>query len=263
MAKSTGKNFLTYFALGIVAFILYQVYRPERSTEPTDQPAVSPLPQNLYALHPADNSWPPDLKTDQLAPNLLADNYYLVLDGSGSMDGSECVDTSTKMQAAIHALQQFVEQIPTSANIGLYVFDNTGSHERLALGNHAHNSVTRLIGTARAGGGTPLSAAITQGYNALTRQAAAQLGYGNYHLVIVTDGQASPGYEPTNTVSQILSISPVVMHTIGFCIGEDHSLNQHGLTFYKAADDPASLAQGLTEVLAEMPDFSVTAFGEN
>jgi len=71
----------------------------------------------------------------------------------------------------------------------------------------------------------PLSVAIEHGYKALTKQASLQLGYGEYHLVVVTDGEANTGYEPNKAVQSVLTESPVVIHTIGFCIRGSHSLN--------------------------------------
>jgi hypothetical protein len=50
------------------------------------------------------------------------------------------------------------------------------------------------------------------------------------------------------------------VQTIGFCIGPKHSLNQAGRTIYRAADNPAELRQGLADVLAEAPQFTVTEF---
>jgi hypothetical protein len=58
----------------------------------------------------------------------------------------------------------------------------------------------------------------------------------------------------------MLAESPVVLHTIGFCIGEAHALNQPGRTYYRAADDPGALRRGLDEVLAESPVFDLTEF---
>ena len=108
--------------------------------------------------------------------------------------------------------------------------------------------------------GTPLKTAIAQGYGALEEQAQRQLGYGEYHLVIVTDGAANRGEEPDEVVEQILADSPVVIHTIGFCIGPDHVLNQEGRTIYRAASSTEELRQGLGEVVAEAPRFDVTEF---
>jgi hypothetical protein len=91
-------------------------------------------------------------------------------------------------------------------------------------------------------------------------RAAAQLGYGEYHLVVVTDGEANQGEDPRAIVDVITRKSPIVVHTIGFCIGQNHSLNQPGKTVYRAADNPEDLERGLAEVLAEAPSFDAQSF---
>lgn len=57
--------------------------------------------------------------------------------------------------------------------------------------------------------------------------------------------------------------SPIQIHTIGFCIGPDHSLNIPGRTMYKAADNPQQLEKGLQDVLAESETFDVSDFDQN
>jgi Ca-activated chloride channel family protein len=76
---------------------------------------------------------------------------------------------------------------------------------------------------------------------------------------VITDGEASHE-DPRDIVNQLIAESPVVLHTIGFCIGAEHSLNQPGRTVYQSADNPQELAQGLAEVLAEAPAFDVKKF---
>jgi hypothetical protein len=78
--------------------------------------------------------------------------------------------------------------------------------------------------------------------------------------VVVTDGAADQGQDPTPAVNKMLAESPVVLQTIGFCIGTEHSLNQAGRTIYRAADNVDALRQGLADVLAEAPQFAVTQF---
>ncbi len=228
--------------------------------EPNDRSPATAAP--LYALQATDNSWPALEGMDTLADNLLAENYYIVFDGSGSMAGEDCTDGRSKMEEAKFAVSQFLNRIPAEANVGLFVFDMAGISERAPLGPTPRPALVKIINDSQAGGGTPLSAGIEQGYRALLAQGQRQLGYGQYNLVVVTDGEASPGFDPAGVVGHVLAQSPVNLHTIGFCIGTDHSLNQTGRTFYKAADDPKSLAQGLEAVLAEVPDFAVNRFGE-
>lgn len=234
---------------------------PVSSAEIPAASASSKEVKPIYALNATDNTWPELDGIEILASNLLANNFYIVFDGSGSMAGNQCTDGRSKMDEAKFAVSQFLNRIPADANVGLFVFDMDGISERAPLGQNPRPSLVKIINASRAGGGTPLSAGIEQGYRALTTQAKRQLGYGQYNLVVVTDGEASPGFDPERVVGQVLQNSPVILHTIGFCISGSHSLNQKGKTFYKAANDPKSLVRGLSEVLAEVPDFSVSSFG--
>jgi Ca-activated chloride channel family protein len=249
----------------VAAFLVLSLLACSDSQTPvssTEVPAASPPAlTSLYALKASDNSWPALEGVDKLADNPLAANFYIVFDGSGSMGGNQCTNGRSKMDEAKAAVSQFLGRIPAAANVGLFVFDMDGISERAPLGQNPRAELVKIITASRAGGGTPLSAAIEQGYRALTTQAKRQLGYGQYNLVVVTDGEASPGFDPGAVVGQVLQKSPVILHTIGFCIGDDHSLNQKGRAYYKAANDPKSLEQGLSDVLAEVPDFSANRFG--
>lgn len=207
-------------------------------------------------------TWP-ELDSDPagaVAADFDTANYYVVLDGSGSMEERRCSGNLSKMDAAKEALLTFARQFPPAANLGLAVFDGSGLSERLPLGPLDMGRLSGEVGAIQAEGGTPLQNALALGYQALTAQGQRQLGYGEYHLVVVTDGEANEGQDPSPVVQHVLTRSPVVIHTIGFCIGERHSLNQAGFIDYRAADDPAALAASLTAVLAESPVFDVTDF---
>ena len=132
-----------------------------------------------------------------------------------------------------------------------------------ALSTQNRMQFTKSANAVHPSGGTPLKNAIQQAYQRLTEQARQQLGYGEYHLVVVTDGEATTGEEPDRVVAEMLAYSPVVLHTIGFCISDRHSLNQPGKIVYKAAKDVAGLKQGLASVLAEAEDFSVAQYNNN
>lgn len=208
-------------------------------------------------------NWPSaNNNNSAIADDLLATNYLILVDGSGSMQDDTCANGSTKMRVAREAITAFSSQIDANANIGLYAFDNNGSNLRVPLGIKNRSEFTKQINQINAAGHTPLQSAITDAYNTLTKQAKHQLGYGEYHLVIVTDGEASESENPKPIVSKILSESPVVIHTIGFCIGGGHSLNQPGYINYKQANDMNSLKTGLAEILAEAPDFTSQSFTE-
>ena len=94
----------------------------------------------------------------------------------------------------------------------------------------------------------------------MTRQGRRQLGYGEYTIVVVTDGIANDENRLRTAVDVILANSPITVYSIGFCIGARHSLNQPGNTVYKSADNPEQLAEGLKDVLAESEFFDAAEF---
>lgn len=252
-----------FLSLIISSFLMLTACEQSSSTSPGGLTTAHNIgkPMAAYSYRATDNSWPK--LTDNagtIAGNILAKNYYVVLDGSGSMSGSECAGGSNKMAVAKEAIITFAKQLPANANLGLFIFDNNGQSERVALRENNQSDFIHAVNAVRANNGTPLYSAVRHGYLALEKQAIKQLGYGEYHLVIVTDGEASVGEDPTNAVDEILMASPIVIHTIGFCIDENHSLNKRGVTYYRAADNPESLQQGLEAVLAEASSFNVDTF---
>lgn len=212
-------------------------------------------------------SWP-FIKDDSEAAvgfdKMLQQNFYVVFDGSGSMAMAGCDGSFNnnvrKMDVAKKALISFSEIVPGDANLGLLAFDDRGVEELVKLGEGTRQGFVEKVSSVRAGGMTPLKTSIKRAYTRLTERARSQLGYGEYHLVVVTDGEASDGENPKGTINQILGESPVVIHTVGFCIDSMHSLNQPGRILYRSANDYESLKKGLTSVLAEAPDFSVSDF---
>jgi hypothetical protein len=215
---------------------------------------------------PAKPVWP-FLDADVAAPSaadfdpdaVTKRNYYFVLDASGSMGERKCSGNERKLQVAKRALLQFAQNIPADANLGGLVFNQMGVQSLLPIGPLDPPKLRRALAGVSYGGETPLAQAIREAYAALTQRAITQLGYGEYHLVVVTDGEAT-GEDPRAVVDRLIKESPVVLHTIGFCIGEKHSLNQPGRTLYHAADSPTALEQGLQDVLAEAPSFHVSRF---
>jgi len=251
-------------AIIVVAYYFYESGNKGGSGTNSDQSrAEKPAEKRLdtYAMRAADNTWPTINEGEVVqVENLTDKNYYLVFDGSGSMSESNCSHGQSKIDVAKTAVVEFIKKIPDDANIGLVIFDNSGSYERSVLSKQSKNGAIQQVRRASSGGGTPLKTSIQHAYNSLSAQAVKQLGYGEYHLVVITDGEASKGEEPYYIVEDLLKNSPVVLHTIGFCIKGGHSLNQAGNTFYKSANNPEQLAIGLDSVLAEAPDFKVDTF---
>ena len=124
------------------------------------------------------------------------------------------------------------------------------------------NNAKKEVGKMIAGGRTPLGRSVSYAMEALSAQARKQLGYGEYHLVVVTDGEASDTIYLDQAIDNVLSISPITIHTVGFCIGQNHTLNRKGYTLYHTANNPSSLMKGLNLVLAEAPTFNESSFNE-
>jgi Ca-activated chloride channel homolog len=239
-----------------------------RSTPDTSEPDwAAKMQQDATSVDAATHSqetlqpaWPPLQEGAPASPSNNI-NYYIVFDGSGSMLSRDCGGGKTKIEAAVQAVKDFVVAIPATANVGLMIFDRHDISERVTLGLDNRNALIDALQKVRAGSGTPLRSSIQIGYDKLTEQAGKQLGYGEYHLVVVTDGRPDPRSEdPSDTVLEILATSPVVLHTIGFCIDPDHVLNQQGRTYYASANSPQELQQGLQAVLAEAPVFDAAGF---
>lgn len=247
---SSGLSKKVVFGLALVlAFGLYRMagcdaVGPSDSKSPTSTSTV----------------WPPAGQDVALVSNLTARNYYVIFDGSGSMSNMACKGAGSKMEQSRAALTVFAKGIAKNTNLGLLAFDNQGITERISLATDNREQFILEVNKVTPSGQTPLADSIQQGREALEQQARRQLGYGEYNLVIVTDGEASSGQDPTDEVDSILQQTPIIIHTIGFCIGTRHSLNQPGRTLYKAADSPEELQRGLDEVLAESPSFDVKQF---
>ena len=159
------------------------------------------------------------------------------------MGERECGEGSTKSQVSKKAFAEFLKVVPAKANVGLLVFDKDGVRERAPLGTNNRDKILAEVNMVQPGNGTPLFDAVAAGLPAMEKQAILQLGYGEYHLVIVTDGMANPGQEPDKVVNHILNNTPIVIHTIGFCINENHPLNQPGRTKLPDGQRPAGAYQ--------------------
>ena len=195
------------------------------------------------------------------AETSLARNFYFIFDGSGSMrsePGGGCRGDQTfgsKLEGAQWAVEEFLSKVPEDVHLGLYVFDRNGRREVVPLGAGNRDAFRNAVYNIRAGGGTPLAEGIELGVNKLVEQYQRQLGYGEFRLVVVTDGRA--GSIPS--AARFAARYGMPIYAIGLCIDEDHPLRRYAVS-YRAADSFDDLAKGLEETLAELPDFDATEF---
>lgn len=183
-----------------------------------------------------------------------ARNFMIVLDGSGSMAGSA-------IKEAKQALHAYVDGLPKDReiNLGLVVFDGSGIRSAVEFGSTASKDRTQFlqqIDNVEAGGGTPLADAMNVGTDALLKQCQRQLNYGDYRMIVVTDGEPDFGQNLDAACSQAASFG-FSIYTIGFNIGDGHPLKQWA-TSYETAASADELARKLQNTAAEPDNYVPT-----
>ncbi len=195
--------------------------------------------------------------------DLAADNVVIVLDSSGSMDGTMRGTKIKKMDAAKTALREVLKTVPPDVNVGLLVFSarNLENDWAYELGPRHDAELERAINEPLPGGGTPLGAYIKKGADKLLEQRNKQYGYGSYRLLIVTDGEA----EDTRLVEEYtpeVMARGVTVDVIGVAMAGNHTLATK-VNSYRRADDPASLKKAVAEVFAEVAGTGSDAASED
>jgi Ca-activated chloride channel family protein len=232
---------------------------------PAKGPAPMAKPEPPAPPVPTVAAWPPPAPPDTpVAVDLLADNWEFVLDASGSMGSSACgTGGQPRMETAKSGVITFSQSLPEKVNRGLVVFSGQsgpGIQERLKLGSGNSAEFSGLVSRIFPQGGTPLRSAIQLAAKILTAQAQSQRGYGTYHLVVVTDGEADPGEDPGPFTKNLVTTTAIMVHVIGFCVDGKHSLDLKGYTQYASASNPEALARGLKAILAESTTFTDSKF---
>ncbi len=193
----------------------------------------------------------------------LTRNFYFVVDGSGSMSealNKQCQGDKrfgSRLEGAKWAVEQFIPLVPQDVNLGLWAFDANGNSERLPLGPESRAQFLTAVQKIKAGGRTPLTESIEQGVNRLVQQRDKQLGYGEFRLIVVTDGEATGRALPQAVAYARERRIPI--YTIGLCIGAQHELRKYSVS-YRAADSIEALRRGLEETLAETNVFDPQTF---
>jgi hypothetical protein len=198
----------------------------------------------------------------------LARNIYVVFDGSGSMwncppDRDYDGKCTRKIIGAKWAIKEMIKKLPDDVNLGLYVFDEYGNSERVPLGPNNRAQFLAAVDHIRANNGTPLGGAVASGVQALDNQFGKQLGYGEYRLVVVTDGlpdSMADLQDALNFMQSPKSAAPVALYTIGFGISDpNHPLRKYSV-IYTAADTETQVKDALTKATSELDSFDSTDF---
>lgn len=155
-----------------------------------------------------------------------------------------------KIEAAKSALQVVLGQLPSDAQVGILLLNGkTGSGSWVVPVGPVNLEVARAaLKQVRAGGETPLGARLKQAADALLEKRAKQ-HYGEYRLLVVTDGEATDGPRVARFLPEILARG-LTVDVIGVDMRADHSLATQ-VRSYRRADDPDSLQRAVQAVFAE------------
>jgi len=206
---------------------------------------------NVYAKWPNQSC----LEAEPANGNAYSENYVISIDVSGSM-GDRC-DGVDKLTSAKAAAINFLGNIPESASVGLSIFGSRyGMLVALEPNNHA--DVIAAINSLSAGGGTPMSDALEVSHTSLAKAGAYQLGYGDYNLVVLGDGDPQDSNATTKWLDYMAQQTPINVTTIGFCAIVS-VLDRPGVN-YQSASNVAELEAAFASVLAEAEVFEDNGF---
>lgn len=178
-------------------------------------------------------------------------NVVVLLDDSGSMDERMRGQSIRRIDAAKNALLTVLNQVPEDANVGVLAINGSDGNGEwiIELGPVDKNHIRDAVNRIRAEGGTPLGEFMKRAADALL-QLREQQYYGDYRLLVVTDGEANDGQYLDAVLPEVLSRN-LMVDVIGVDMQQDHSLATQ-VDSYRRADDPESLTQAITESLAEV-----------
>jgi len=215
--------------------------------------------QNNYSSQPDEdeNKIEPEVITfnDEDGEADISRNFYFIFDVSGSMNES-CAG-ERKIDGAKMAIYEFLKAVPEDVNIGLMLLgvkNDYGIEEVVPLGKDNLDQFKAQIENAEPTGSTPLSNAIIVSSQKLIAQYKKQLGYGEYRLIVITDGIATnPEYFVTNL--KLLQRYPfIALYGIGLCIDTDHALKDYSIK-YTDAYNYEEFGKALQETLSELETF--------
>ncbi|MBN1183114.1 MAG: VWA domain-containing protein [Bacteroidales bacterium] len=190
----------------------------------------------------------------------ITKNFYFLFDGSGSME-DDCAN-ERKIDGAKEAIFKFLEKVPDEINIGLLIFgvDNEyGIEEYVPLGLANREDFKQTIQNMEPTGDTPLGNATYYGIDALVEQYKKQLGYGEYRLIIVSDGLATDPDQFEESLLYSRKYPFIAIYGIGLCLEQEHILRDFAIS-YTDAYNYEELGKALEETIAELPEFDPTEF---
>jgi Ca-activated chloride channel homolog len=209
-----------------------------------------------------DRSLNADPATLTIDEDRLRRNFVLAIDASGSMaENDGCAPPGEwKFNAVRGAVEALLSGMGPEDNVALIAFQGEDANVLAPLGPGRHDQLNEQLYKVQPGGGTPIGKTLEVAGQLLEAQAQRQAGYGEYNIVIVTDGIASDPDYMNRMLDHLTTTTPIVIQTVGFCIKGNHPLNDPSRVVYRSADDAEALRRGLASVLAEASDFDTAGF---
>lgn len=191
----------------------------------------------------------------QAGDEMQAEHVLILLDASGSMttqmEGPDPARMITRMEAAKQAISKVIEGLPGGVRIGLMVFSSRdGLDWAYPIGPLDKAKFRAGLLPIEADGGTPLGEYLEKAANALLAKRQELKGYGDYRLVVVTDGEAEDPERMDSAATQLLSRG-ITLDVVGVQMAEAHALSAKAHS-YREAGDLAGLEKAIRAILAEI-----------
>jgi Ca-activated chloride channel homolog len=132
-------------------------------------------------------------------------SVMLVLDRSGSMDANDV--QPTRLVAAVRAANTFIDQLPSTARVGVVTFSS--APDTVVAPTTDHVAARRTIGAQSANGATATGDALAVALNALHQQA----NHARSAIVLLSDGAANAGQNPL-TVAGKAAKTNIAIYTV-------------------------------------------------
>jgi hypothetical protein len=153
-------------------------------------------------------------------------------------------------------LLSWVGSATAGDSVVVVILDDSGSMQQVMadagrlvpLAELNRTTALQQVENVNADGGTPLGQAMIAAMDQLLHLRTGQ-PYGDYRLLVVTDGEATDGWLLDQHLSEMVSRG-VVVDVIGVDMQAAHSLSSKSHS-YRRANDAASFERALSEIFAE------------
>lgn len=176
-------------------------------------------------------------------------NVIVIFDDSTSMTTK--LGNVSRMEAAKQSLTKVLTNLPDNTNIGIVTLNTSWEESKwyVPFGPINKKTIGQNINKVVPNGGTPLGGCMKAATDVLLSKRAKQK-YGNYRLLIVTDGEAGDANLVEQYTPDIMTRG-LSVDVIGVGMKGEHTLATK-VTSYKKANDPKQLAVALQATFAEV-----------